>query len=47
MNNEVISFNRQLKMRMVPYNNVKILETGLDREYFTKHGMQLNSSGKE
>jgi lysophospholipase L1-like esterase len=32
---------------MVPYNNVKILETSLEREYFTKHGMHLNSSGKE
>jgi hypothetical protein len=26
---------------------VKILETGLEREYFTKHGQHLNSSGKE
>jgi lysophospholipase L1-like esterase len=24
-----------------------IVETGLEREYFTKHGMHLNSSGKE
>jgi hypothetical protein len=47
VNNEVNSFNRQLKKRMAPYNNVKILETGLKREYFTKHGMHLNSSGKE
>lgn len=36
-----------MKKRMTPYNNVKILETGLEREYFTKHGMHLNSSGKE
>jgi hypothetical protein len=47
VNNEVISFNRQLKKRMVPYNNVKILETCLKREFFTKHGLHLNSSGKE
>jgi hypothetical protein len=46
VNNEVISFNRQLKKRMAPYNNVKILENGLEREYFTKHGLHLNSSGK-
>jgi hypothetical protein len=26
---------------------VKILETDLDRKYFTKHGLQLNLSGKE
>ena len=47
VNNEVISFNRQLIKRMTPYDNVRILETGLEREYFTKHGMHLNSSGKE
>ena len=31
VNNEVISFNRQLKKRMTLYNNVKILETDLER----------------
>ena len=47
VNNEVIRFNRQLKKRMAPFNNVKILETNLEREYFTKHGLHLNSAGKE
>jgi len=47
VNNEVTRFNRQLIKRMTPYENVRILETGLEREYFTKHGMHLNSSGKE
>ena len=32
---------------MAYYNNVKILETDLERKYFTKHGLHLNSSGKE
>jgi len=32
---------------MTFYNNVKILETDLERGYFTKHGLHLNSSGKE
>jgi len=32
---------------MKQYNNVKILETDLERKYFTKHGLNLNSSGKE
>jgi len=32
---------------MAPFNNVKILETNLEREYFTKHGLHLNSAGKE
>ena len=47
VNNEVTNFNRQLKKRMIPYKNVQILETGLERECFTKHGMHLNSPGKE
>jgi hypothetical protein len=47
INNELISFNRQLKKRMVIYNNVKISDTDLEREHFTKHGLHLNSSGKE
>ena len=34
-------------MIMAPFNNVKILETNLEREYFTKHGLHLNSAGKE
>ena len=44
---EVISFNKQLRKRMIQYSNVKILETDLERKYFTKHGLHLNSSGKE
>ena len=29
------------------YNNVQILETDLEIEYFTKHGLHLNLSEKE
>jgi hypothetical protein len=47
VNSEVVRFNRQLKKRMKMYNNVKILETDLEGEYFTKHGLHWNSSGKE
>ena len=47
VNNEVITFNRQLKKRLAPYNNVKVIETGLERGYFTKHGLHLNTSRKE
>jgi hypothetical protein len=32
---------------MLQFNNVKILETDLERKYFTKHRLHLNSSGKE
>jgi hypothetical protein len=42
VNNEVIRFNRHLEKRMILYSNVKLLETNLGREYFTKHGLHLN-----
>ena len=29
------------------YNSVKILETDLERVYFTKHGLHFNLSGNE
>jgi hypothetical protein len=32
---------------MIIYNNVKILDTDLEREHYTKHGRHLDSSGKE
>jgi len=47
VNSEVTDFNRQLKKRIAPYANVKVLETGLERGCFTKHGLHLNSSGKK
>ena len=42
VNSEVISYNKQLRNRIKQYNNVKILETDLERKYFTKHGLHLN-----
>jgi hypothetical protein len=47
VNSELSSYNNQLRKRMKQYNNVKILETDLERKYFTKHGLHLDSSGKE
>ena len=35
VNNEVVRFNRQLKKSMRMYNNVKILENDIEKEYFT------------
>jgi hypothetical protein len=32
---------------MLPYKNVKILAANLERKNFTKHGMHLNTAGKE
>ena len=47
INSEVSNYNRQLRRRLKQYNNIQILETNLERKYFTKHGAHLNSSGKE
>ena len=47
VNNEVVRFNHQLRKRMKMFKNVQILETDLKRESFTKHGLHLNTSGKE
>jgi hypothetical protein len=47
VNNEVLKFNRQVEKKMKIYNNVSMLETGLDRKDFTKHGQHLIFSGKE
>jgi len=47
VNSKVLSYNKQLRKRMKQYNNVKILETDLERKYFMKHGLHLNLSGKE
>jgi len=44
VNSEVLRFNRQIEKRMKTYHNVKVLDTALDRKYFTMHGQQLNSS---
>ena len=42
-----IKFNRQVEKKIKIYNNVKRLETDIDRKYFSKHGQYLNLSGKE
>jgi len=47
VNDEVLKFNRQVEEKMKIYNNVCMLETDLDRKYFTRHGQHLNLSGKE
>jgi hypothetical protein len=47
VNTEVMIFNRQMKKKMKIYHNVKLIDTDLDRTYFTRHGQHLNSSGKE
>jgi hypothetical protein len=47
VNFEVACFNRLLSKRMKAFKNVKVLETDLGRDCFTKLGLYLNSSGKD
>jgi hypothetical protein len=39
--------NQMAQPWMFMMNNVKMLETDIDRKYFTKHAQYLNLSGKE
>ena len=47
VNNEVKTFNRQVKKSMKLQSNVKILELTLDSFHFTSHGLHLNTKGKK
>jgi hypothetical protein len=47
VNTEVVKFNRQIKKIVKPYSKVHLLETNLDRNHFTKHGMHLNYKGRD
>jgi hypothetical protein len=47
VNGEVGRFNRLLGESMRPYKKVKILDTDLNRDCFTRHGLHMNFSGKE
>jgi hypothetical protein len=47
VNREVIAFNRKLYKRMKQFEHVKIIDSELQRKYFTKHGMHMNTAGKE
>jgi len=47
VNSEVVRFSRLLKERMKLYTKIKILDTDLNRDCFTKHGLHMNPSGKD
>jgi len=46
-NQEIQAVNRKLIKTAKVFNHVAIVETDLNRKYFTRHGMHLNKSGKE
>jgi hypothetical protein len=47
VNEEIKIFNRKTHKIMKVENNVKILDTNLDRSYYTKHRLNLYRIGKE
>jgi hypothetical protein len=46
VNSKVVRFNRLVRKSMKLLTKTKILETDLNRDCFTKHGLHMNSSGK-
>jgi hypothetical protein len=47
VNNEVKGFNRKLQKMMKIYDNTEILDVDINREYYTRHGLHMNISGRE
>jgi len=47
VNTEVIRFNRLLRKRMKIFKKTTIIESDLNRDCFTKHGLHLNTTGKK
>jgi len=47
INLEIQAFNKKLNKIARVFSHAAIVETDLDRKYFTRHGMHLNNSGKE
>jgi len=44
---EMQAFNRLILKVAKAYNHITIVDTDLDRQFFTRHGMHLNKRGKE
>ena len=42
-----MNFNRKLRKRVKGHSHVRILDTDLDRSHFTRHGLHMNTAGKE
>ena len=47
VNNEVKTFNRQLRKHMKIYSNASVIGIDSNREFYTKHGLHMNQKGKE
>ena len=47
VNEGVDKFNRQLHKRLKTCEHVKVIDSIIRKEYYTKHGLHFNNSGKE
>ena len=47
VNKEIVVFNRKLHKVVKSVSNMKIIQSNLNRDDFTRHGMHLNLSSKE
>jgi hypothetical protein len=47
VNCKVITYNRKLQKRMKIFEYAKILDSEVQREHFTRHGLHINKVGKE
>jgi len=47
VNSDVTTYNRKLHKRMKMFEYVKILDSEVQREHFTRHGLHVNTVGKE
>jgi hypothetical protein len=47
VNNEIVSYNRRLGKYLKVFDSVHYLMINNDRKFHTRHGMHLNTNGKE
>ena len=47
INLEIHDFNNKLSKTSKLFSHADLVETNLNRRYFTKHGLHLNNVGKE
>ena len=47
INDEVKMYNRKLEKYLKVCDNTRIIEVDSNRELFTRHGLHMNSKGKE
>ena len=47
VNNEIKNFNSKLRKRMELFENTRVFDMDPERSYYTRHGLHMNSYGKD